>query len=184
MSSLRVASRHAFSDFLERVQAASAELDFAHHERPWYRGHSRASHQLLPSLFRANVAKGACPPDAVAQPQDVLRLEGDLFFEFQARLGREHLDNHSAWDILFLMRHYGLPTRSLDWTEVLGVAVYFALSGSCDPGADPPKTPSATTTTSSLTSEPARSPLTSPLQSAPKFCLTDRLVPGSAGSGG
>jgi hypothetical protein len=33
------------------------------------------------------------------------------------------------WDILFAMQHYGTPTRLLDWTEVFGVALYFAIIG-------------------------------------------------------
>ncbi|MBV8970101.1 MAG: FRG domain-containing protein [Verrucomicrobia bacterium] len=30
------------------------------------------------------------------------------------------------WDILFAMQQYRTPTRLLDWTEGLGVALYFA----------------------------------------------------------
>jgi hypothetical protein len=33
----------------------------------------------------------------------------------------------SDWDILFAMQHHLTPTRLLDWTEILGVAVYFAV---------------------------------------------------------
>jgi hypothetical protein len=31
------------------------------------------------------------------------------------------------WETLFDMQHYGIPTRLLDWTETLGVAVAFAV---------------------------------------------------------
>ncbi len=33
----------------------------------------------------------------------------------------------SDWDFLFFMRHHGVPTRILDWTDSFGSAVYFAL---------------------------------------------------------
>jgi hypothetical protein len=36
------------------------------------------------------------------------------------------------WDVLYDMQHFGIPTRLLDWSEVLGVAIFFALLGSDD----------------------------------------------------
>lgn len=35
----------------------------------------------------------------------------------------------SKWGYLFMMQHYGVPTRLLDWSENAMLALYFALSG-------------------------------------------------------
>lgn len=51
--------------------------------------------------------------------------ERDLFDEYVAQAGKSHRD--SSWAILGEMRHFGVPTRLLDWTARLEVALYFAL---------------------------------------------------------
>src|SRR5262249_37626900 len=61
--------------------------------------------------------------------QALRSFEAALFYEFQARARELHRRRLSGWDILFFMRHHGVATRILDWTEILGVALYFAVYG-------------------------------------------------------
>ena len=51
--------------------------------------------------------------------------ERDLFDEFVFRAGKSHAD--PSWQILAEMRHHGIPTRLLDWTDRLDIALYFSL---------------------------------------------------------
>jgi hypothetical protein len=86
----------------------------------FFRGHSVGTWSLLPSLLR-NINH---------DKKRLNYLESTLYYDFISNggplLGR--IDKKS-WEILFLMQHFGIPTRLLDWTENFATALFFALQG-------------------------------------------------------
>jgi len=50
-----------------------------------------------------------------------------LFNEYERSAMRFHDRRTNDWEILIDMQHYGIPTRLMDWTDVLGVALAFTL---------------------------------------------------------
>lgn len=97
-------------EFLDLVRQAREEL--GNPTTVWYRGVARTTYRLIPSLLRHH--------DGIAN-------ERALFDEYQRTAARLLPKRDSDWELLFDMQHYGIPTRLLDWTDVLGVAIAFAL---------------------------------------------------------
>jgi len=86
--------------------------------RAWYRGQSNSSWNLRPAIARIEHQAG---------------YEPDLSVTFMTRARTRHRDCPAPNDLpgwLFLMQHYGLYTRLLDWTELPLVALFFAVTGS------------------------------------------------------
>jgi FRG domain-containing protein len=101
---------HTWSEFLSAVRRAKQELN--NPQLLWYRGHAKHVYLLLPSLLRNRAW-----PDK----------ERVLFEEYERSAAHIVGPTSNAWEMLEDMQHYGIPTRLLDWTDVLGVAVAFAL---------------------------------------------------------
>lgn len=86
----------------------------------WYRGCGKLSYELKPSLYRHKRSRTI---------EDFMGLEKVLLARFQQRsipfLARSLAD---PWERLFLMQHYGVPTRLLDWSESPLMALFFAVT--------------------------------------------------------
>ncbi len=97
-----------------------------------FRGQSNATWALRPSLLRV------LPPNRTRE--DAIRVEQILLSEFKSR-AHLHItqdsiphgvqtDQTAEW--WAVMQHYGAPTRLLDWTYSLYVALYFAVEDHWD----------------------------------------------------
>lgn len=87
----------------------------------WYRGASKLSHQLQPSLYRKRT-------NPAAFLNNLSQLEAQLVARFRDRSLPYHnrrLDD--GLETLFFMQHFGVPTRLLDWTANPFIGLFFAL---------------------------------------------------------
>jgi len=93
-------------------------LEHFRHSDIWWRGQANSSSDwpLLPNVCRR---------------QDADIIEQDFVSRFRRRALLRHPNcppgyDNTGW--LFLMQHYRLPTRLLDWSESLLIATYFTVT--------------------------------------------------------
>jgi hypothetical protein len=86
----------------------------------WYRGVGKADYQLIPLLYRHPTIKVV---------SELIELEGRILNRFRHRsIPYQDRLLDKDWEFLFLMQHYGVPTRLLDWSENPFIALYFAIA--------------------------------------------------------
>jgi hypothetical protein len=116
---LRISSLWEFARYIERKAPPEAI----------FRGHADANWKLIPEGHRDGVIIARQQADRVRAEKDMLRR-----FKLQTRSLLPQLPGDD-WEWLALARHYGLPTRYLDWTENAAAALFFAVEHPND-GAD------------------------------------------------
>jgi hypothetical protein len=106
----------SFQDFIDKVdQGAPGALTSL-----WFRGVGNATYKLSPSIHRH--------PE-VTSIENLFNMENRLLTRYKER-SVPYLTSQvrDPWELLFLMQHYSVPTRLLDWTENPLIALFFALS--------------------------------------------------------
>lgn len=101
--------KESWTNFL--IDVRNAQYELGDPEIIWFRGQGNAKYYLLPSLLRY---------------KNGLEKEQMMFHKFRRFADKIFVNKESEWETLFDMQHYGIPTRLLDWTETLGIALYFA----------------------------------------------------------
>lgn len=115
-------------ELLSVIKKAGEIMDMDDSTVYWFRGHSDCSYQLIPSVFRPLKDNDG----NITGYYDEAKLLKE-FIRIHPEAREKHRDN---LELLTYAQHYGLPTRLLDWTTNLLVAILFACKDKLDKDAN------------------------------------------------
>jgi hypothetical protein len=111
------------TDMAELIRAIIEITRGQENSQLWWRGHADVKWPLVPSLYRRGFES----------------KESNINARFMMKAKPRYPNcpsNSDAFSWLFLMQHYRLPTRLLDWSESPLVAMYFAIAADAGHGTD------------------------------------------------
>lgn len=124
-SSIKVTS---VSSFVDAILKKQEELKIQSNiNQLWFRGEADNTWKtpLVPGSYRY-LASNLEEPYDIEDIEYIKPIEKNIKAEFNRKSARYKIENN-PWNKYFLIQHYGINTRLLDWTENALIALFFAI---------------------------------------------------------
>lgn len=122
------------SEFVEAIEKQRPkDTDDDDFQTLWFRGEGDINWKtpLVPNSYRTLAETFKSNIDDLFTSKNIKQVETNVQAEFNRRAQRyistKSIEN-SRWNRYFLMQHYKIKTRLLDWTENAMLALFFAIS--------------------------------------------------------
>lgn len=121
------------SEFIEAIQQKRPkDIEGEEPQALWFRGESSINFKtpLVPCSYRTLAETFQSKIDDLFTSRNIKQVENNIQAEFNRRAHRyistKNIEN-SQWNRYFLMQHYKIKTRLLDWTENAMIALFLQL---------------------------------------------------------